>query len=210
MDNFTGTEWEGMTEEDIFLSNRKLVKTTISRKFPSNQAFCKAHMLDLDDLIQLGNIGLLNAIRTFDKSKSSFRSHAINRIVWSISTSSKVDSLRSKNTQTTEIANVVSVEDKVSEDLNITFLDTLESKESTSEDAEDKLLQQSVIAFLKADKEVDDELLYILIAKTNGMSTKEIAQHFGTHPNTIGQRLRTQRTMRVKNRLMKFLKNGEQ
>ena len=41
MDNFTGTEWEGMTEEDIFLSNRKLVKTTISRKFPSNQAFCK-------------------------------------------------------------------------------------------------------------------------------------------------------------------------
>ena len=70
MQNFIGTEWEGMTEEEIFLINRKLVKSTILRKFPNHKTFLKTHGLDIEDLIQIGEMGLLNAIRSYNKDEN--------------------------------------------------------------------------------------------------------------------------------------------
>lgn len=214
MQNFSNTEWEGLTEEEVFLLNRRLVITTVRRKFPNNQYFCKAHMLDLDDLVQLGNIGLLNAIRTFEPiRKSSFRTYAINCISWSISTNAKKESLRTVNTQSYDLAKVVSVDTPLNmngnEEEAVIFLNTIEANENTSETAEGNLLQQQVIEFLKADKDIDDELLYILIARTKEKTMREIAKHFGKHPNAISQRLKTQKAIRVKNRLRKFLKNRD-
>lgn len=210
MQNFKDTEWEGLTENEMFLSHRKLVKTTISRKFPNNQAFCKAHMIELDDLVQLGNMGLLNAIRTFDKDgKSTFISYAINCISWSISTNSKVISLRNSNTQTVELVDIVSVEMNVSEDEETIILDTIEAKENTSDVAEDNVLIQKVNEFLKADVDCNEELRYIIISRMEGKTMTEIAKTFGKHRNIIGQRLTTQKAMRVKSRLLKFLENGE-
>ena len=54
MQNFTGTEYENMTEDEIFLLNEKLVKATIRKKFPNYKAYCQVHMIELDDLIQQG------------------------------------------------------------------------------------------------------------------------------------------------------------
>lgn len=210
MQNFNNTEWEGLTEDEMFLSHRKLVKTTISRRFPNNQTFCKVHMLELDDLVQLGNLGLLNAIRTFDpKGKSTFRSYAINCISWSISTNAKIISLRTVNTQTFELVDITSVEMSISEDEETTILDTIEARENTSELAEDNLFKQKVIDFLKADSDCSEELLYIIVARLEGKTMTEIAEAFGKHRNIIGQRLATQKAIRVKKRLMKFLKNGD-
>jgi RNA polymerase sigma factor (sigma-70 family) len=214
MNKFTNTEWEGLTEEEIFLSNRRLVKATIKRKFSNHLAFCKTHMIEPDDLIQLGDMGLLNAIRTFNPNeKSSFRTHAINCISWNISAYARKYSLRTINTQSYELANVVSVETPIgggAEGLEESIiLDILESTDSTSDVAEDNVLGHSIIEFLKADKDVDEDLLYILIARTNGETMKSIAEHFGIHPNTLGERLTTQKATRVKKRLLKFLKNGD-
>ena len=95
MQNFINTEFENMTEEEIYMSNEKLVKATIRRKFPNYRAYCQVHMIELDDLVQQGSLGLLNAIRTYDsKSDSSFRTYAINRICWSISDNTRKESLR--------------------------------------------------------------------------------------------------------------------
>lgn len=210
MENFKGTEWENMTEEEVFLSNQKYVKATIARKFPNHRSFCGTHMIEIDDLIQLGNLGLLSAIRTFDpKGKSSFRSYAINCISWSITTNSKKESLRSVNTQTFELANIVSVESNTNDEEETTILDTIEAQENTSEIAEDNVLGQSIIEFLKADEEVDEEFLYIIVAKANGKSVQSIADHLGTHRNTIGRKLSTKKAMRIKERLAEFLKNGD-
>ena len=210
MQNFKDTEWEGLTEDEMFLSHRKLVKTTISRRFPNNQSFCKAHMIELDDLVQLGNMGLLNAIRTFDKNgKSTFISYAINCISWSISTNSKVISLRTVNTQTIELVDIVSVEMNVNEEEETIILDTIEASDNTSDVAEDNVLIQKVTEFLKEDVDCNDELLYIIVSRMEGKTMTEIAKTFGKHRNIIGQRLTTQKAMRVKSRLLKFLENGE-
>lgn len=210
MQNFKGTEWEGLTEEEIFLLHQKLVKATIRRRFPNNQSFCKTHMIEIDDLIQLGNLGLLNAIRTFEQEEaSSFRSYAINSIAWNISAYARKESLRTVNTQTYKLVNVVSVEDKISENEEIAILDIIEGKENTREVAEENVFLQSAIEFLKADKDIDEELLYIIVARVNGETMQNIANHFGTHRNAIIQRLKTQKAMRVKNRLMSYLKNGD-
>lgn len=211
MQNFIGTEWEGKTEEEIFLSHQKLVLTTIIRRFPSNHAFCKAHMLEEDDLIQLGSIGLLNAIRTFDPNgKSLFRSYAINCIAWNISAYARKESLRTATTQSYALTDIISVETKLKVgDEEIPVLDTIYSDSNTSEDAEDNVLKQSVINFLKADKEIDEDLLYILVARINGETMQSIAEHFGTHRNTITNRLKRKKSMRIKNRLESFLKKGD-
>lgn len=211
MQNFLGTEWESMTEEEIFLSNRKLVQNTIRNRFSNHPTFCKTHMIEKDDLIQMANIGLFNAIRTYNPNGATqFRSHAINCIVWSIKTLAKKESLRNLNSQTFEIANITSVEKKVDfDDEEITLLDTLEANENTVETAEDNLLIESVTKFLKADSEVDEELLYILIQKAKGATLQQISEGIGVHPNSIGVRIKTKKAIRVKNRLMDFLRNGE-
>lgn len=211
MNNFIGTEFENMSEEEIFLCNEKLVKATLRKKFPNHRAFCQAHMLELEDLVQMGSIGLVNAIRTYDSNLgTSFRSHAINRIAWAMQVDSRKDSLRKVNTRTSELADIVSVEIQVEgQDENISLLDTLQSNNNTSLEAESNLLIEKIVEILLKDKEVDEDMLYIIIARAKGDSMQSIANHLGCHRNSIVQRLKTKKAERIKMRLKSYLENGE-
>lgn len=211
MQNFKNTEYENMTEEEIYLSNEKLVRATIRRKYPNYKAYCQVHMIELEDLVQQGSLGLLNAIRTFDSSKdSSFRSYAINRIAWSISDNTRKESLRTFNTRSSETVNIVSVDTQLQgQDEEVTILDTIESNSNTSDEAEDNLLIKKVIELLENDNEVDSDMLYILVARMKGDSMQSIANHFGCHRNSIIQKLKTNKAMRIKARIKAHLENGD-
>ncbi|MFJ7982372.1 sigma-70 family RNA polymerase sigma factor [Lysinibacillus xylanilyticus] len=211
MQNFNGTEWEGLTEEEIFLSNQKLVRSTIKKQFPNSRAFCDAHCIEFDDLIQMGNIGLLYAIRDYkNNGKSSFRTFAINNISWAITTQSKSESLRNINTQTFELANVVSADMKVEngEGEEVSIVDTISSSDNTSEQGDSSVLTQQVTEFLKNDPDVDDKLLFILTQRMSGESLDSIGKQLGVHRNSIAERLQTKRALRIKRRLKHFLENG--
>lgn len=212
MQNFKGTEWEGMSEEEIFLKNRKLVKATILRKFPNHMTFLKTHGLDIEDLMQIGEIGLLNAIRSFNKDeKTQFRSYAINHIVWNITTQTKKESLRNKNTQSFELANIVSADSSAdgTEGETIAIIDTIASNDDVEADCEDKVLKEQVINFLKNDEEINERLLYTFISLMNGKSIETIANELGIHRVTLSEQLKTKKAQRIKERLKNFLKNGE-
>ena len=211
MQNFIGTEFENMTEEEIFMSNETLVKATICKKFPNYKAYCRVHMMELGDLIQQGSIGLLNAIRTYDSSNgSSFRSYAINNIAWYIQVNTRKESLRTANTRTSSTVNILSVEDKLNgQDDEVAIIDTLESDSDTYKESEEKILLEKVIKLLEEDEEVDSDMLYILIARAKGQSMQSIADHFGLHRNSISQKLKTSKAKRIKERIRAYLKNGE-
>lgn len=215
MQNFLNTKWENMSEDEVFMDNQKLVLSTIKRQFPNRASFCGTHMIGFDDLIQMGNIGLLNAIRTYKSdSKVQFRTHAINHIVWEITTQAKSESLRNINTQTFEVANIVSASKLLvtpdgSEEINILSTLAIPKEKETSEIGDSNILESQVIAFLKKDEEVDEELLYIFVARINGDSMETIAKRLGIHRNSISGRLRTVRAKRIKGRLQNFLQNGE-
>lgn len=211
MQNFIGTEYENMTEEEIFLLNEKLIKATIRRKFPNYPAYCKVHMIELDDLVQQGSIGLLNAIRTYESSNgSSFRSYAISNIAWHIQVSTRKESLRTINTRTSEVVGMYSVEDKIGkQEGDMCILDMLDSSSNTSEEAEENILLEKIIKLLEQDEEVDSNMLYILVARAKGQSMQSIADHFGLHRNSISEKLRTKKAERIKERIRTYLQNGE-
>ena len=211
MQNFINTEFENMTEEEIFMSNEKLIKATILKKFPNYRSYCRLHMIEIDDLIQYGSVGLLYAIRTYDSgNNSSFRSYAINNIAWHIQVNIRKESLRNTNTRSSELVSIVSVEDKVNtQEDDVCIMDMLESNNNTSEEAEENILLEKVIKLLEQDKEVDSDMLYILVARAKGQSMQSIADHFGFHRNSVSQRLRTSKAERIKERIKNYLKNGD-
>ena len=212
MQNFIGTEWEGMTEEEIFLINRKLVKSTILRKFPNHKTFRKTHGLDIEDLIQIGEMGLLNAIRSYNKDeKTQFRSFAINHIIWNITTQTKKESLRNKNTQSFELANIVSADSSVdgTEGETIAIIDTIASNDDVEAECKDKVLIEQVISFLEKDEEINERLLHIFISLMNGKSIETIANELGIHRVTLSEQLKTKKAQRIKQRLKNFLENGD-
>ncbi len=212
MQNFIGTEYENMTEEEIFLLNEKLVKATIRKKFPNYQAYCQVHMIELDDLIQQGSIGLLNAIRTYENnSGSSFRSYAINNIAWYIQVNTRKESLRTINTRSSEVANIVSENTRIAGDEGeeITILDTLQAKNDTSVEAESEVMIERLEKLISQDESVNEELRYILIARLRGQTMQSIAEQLNIHRNAVQQRLSSKKAQRIKNRIASYLKNGE-
>lgn len=215
MQNFINTEWEQLTEEEIFNENQKLVFTTIQRQFPNQKQFCKVHMIDLDDLKQMGNMGLLNAIRNFNNDeKVKFQTHAINNIIWEINTQARLQSLRNENTRTFDLVDCVSTEEKLhngSDSESLTVMDTifLPKEEETEYVAEESILEKEVIEFLRQDKDIDKLTFFILVSRIKGVPMDEIADQLGIHRNSAYERLWTQRVKRVKARLEKYLRDGE-
>lgn len=212
MQNLIGTEYENMTEEEIFLLNEKLIKATIFKKFPSYRTYCKTHMIEFDDLVQQGSIGLLNAIRTYESGKkSSFRSYAIDNIAWYIQAITRKESLRTINTRSSETIGIMSVENKIGgqDEDGISILDTLQSNNDTSEEAEENILLEKIIKLLEQDEDIDSDMLYILVARAKGQSMQSIADHFGFHRNSISQKLKTKKAERIKERIKAYLQNGE-
>lgn len=213
MENFVGTEWENHSEEEIFLLHQNLVDLTIKKQLPNRYEFCKLHMIDMDDLMQLGNIGLLIAIRTFDVEKnSSFRTFAINNITWNILKCTKKDSLRTTSTTSYKMASITSLDapvDCADEENETTLLDTLISNDNDLSNSEDNLLEEQVFKFLDSfSNQEDAEIVNIIKAKLKGETKRKIGRDFGISDTAVRQRLKTKKAQEIQKKLKEFIKNG--
>jgi RNA polymerase sigma factor (sigma-70 family) len=75
-------------EEKLFEEYEYLVSVTLHKMFANPSSYAKSKGLELDDLIQYGRYGLLDACRSWEqKQLGSFRNFAIRNIRWSISKS---------------------------------------------------------------------------------------------------------------------------
>lgn len=213
MENFVGTEWENHSEEEMFLLHQNLVNITIKKQFPNRYEFCKLHMIELDDLEQLGNIGLLNAIRTFDVEKnSSFRTFAISSIFWNIIKYAKRESLRTIGVVNYKMANVTSLDapvDYADDENETTLLDTLISNDNDFDNSEDNLLEKQVFEFLESfNNEKDAEIVNIIKAKLKGETKRKIGRDYGITDSAIRHRLKSKKAQEIQKQLKEFIKNG--
>lgn len=216
MENFKGTKWEGLTEEEIFQDTQHLVASTIYKQFSNYKKFCQQHLLEFDDILQIGNMGLLHAIRTYHQDKNtSFLTYAINHIRWSILVQSKRASLRTINKQTFDIKNMLSMETATVSggdtggsndgEKELTIKDTIPSNEDVSFIAEERVFESQVIDFLHKDPKVSDELAHLIIKRMEGVPVSELAEDLGITASAIYIRLKSKRAMQLKERLLDFL-----
>lgn len=71
--------------EQLFAKYQKYVPATINRMFSDPRYVCKRYSIEMDDLIQMGNMGLWRAIQNYDPSRNAkFLTTAINYIRWTI------------------------------------------------------------------------------------------------------------------------------
>lgn len=172
-------------QQRLFDEHEVLVYATIQQRF-SNYRFRSSHGLEQDELEQFGLIGLVKACKTYDESKNTaFRSHAINHIIWSITTMGRQNSLNSANTETYDLL------DKTSFDMEIEGADgevnTLYDVYEVVEDGYNQV-------------EYDDALNYILeklppaVAeavemRAQGYTLQEIAKIKGITHQAVRQRI---------------------
>lgn len=197
------------TEEDLFMEYAHYVPVTIKKKFKNAKEFCAVHMIEPDDLTQLGNIGLLKGIRTFDaNSKKSFTSHLIDNIIWSIKTNGKKESLRNINSQTFEVADIVSASTPVGgEDDDTTVIDTLESNDDTS-DIQDSSLEAIVLDEYNKAEGYAKEIIYIVMKRLEEKTFAEIGAELGVSAVSIHKKIGTRKAKVVIDELM-FKVKGE-
>lgn len=172
--------------EELYQENEKLVFATVQRRF-GNPAYRIQHGLDEDDITQFGRMGLLKACQTYDSTKgTSFQSHAINNIVWSITAEAKRYSLGNINSRTNELA------DRVSMDIS------MESESGEPQTLHDLLADEDdsfnvaeVNYFIDTVKsEISEDVGNLIKMRVDGMSFDEIAQELGVSKQAVQQRLR--------------------
>jgi len=214
MENFKGTKWEGLTEEEIFQDTQHLVKSTIYKKFSNYKKFCKQHLLEFDDIVQIGNIGLLYAIRTFKPENGAFTTYAINNIGWAILSQSKYCSLRTINKKSFDLRKMISMETTVSGgdsggskdgEQELTIEDTIASNEDVAFLVEEKVFEDQVIDFIHKDPRVNNELANIIIERIKGVPISTLAEKLGITPSAVYIRLKSKRAKQLKQRLLEFL-----
>lgn len=74
-----------MNFEEIYEEYKHLVPITIERTYGDINYLADKYKIEPQDIIQMGNIGLWNAYKNYNKNKSKFQSYAINQIKWTIS-----------------------------------------------------------------------------------------------------------------------------
>lgn len=97
--------------EQLYLQHEHLVPATLNKQFTNHHSFAKTHGLDVDDLLQMGRMGLFKAAEDYDASKgAAFKTHAINMIRFTIMEKAKECSLRNQNRQNFKLVQSVSIE----------------------------------------------------------------------------------------------------
>ena len=118
----------------------------IANKYKNNK-----YNISLDDLVQIGSIGLVIAFNTYDDSKgTNFNTHAFNNIKWAIM-KELYKHIRKDNNYI-----ILSLDTPISDDDNITLSDTLEDDIDVFRDVEDALFIDFATEQFK--KSLKDEL----------------------------------------------------
>jgi len=156
----------------LYNQHEHLISTTIYRKF-GNKSYRILHGLDKDDLMQYGRIGLYNACKSFDESKTpSFRNHAIRNIEWSIMNESKRDSLTSITQKTNDIADRISFDAEYAtlDGEACTLYDIVESSENGFNEVEWELSMEAL------EETLSERVRDIVDMRMKGYNNVEIAE----------------------------------
>ncbi len=184
-EKFNNTEYEGMTENEIVKASEKYVLATIAKRFPDNSKFLSQHGLDRSDIVQFGLIGLMEAVRTYDPEKSNFETHAINHIQWSITVNSAKYSLYNVSKRTFELADIDSLNQKMSDsDEDLELINFIPAK--TTE--EDEMKYKHIIGELE--EKLPERAYKIIQYRIQGYTLEEIGELLGSSKQAIGQSLR--------------------
>lgn len=204
--NFVGTQWENKTGEEIFLEFQKYVPATIQKQFPNRKRFLQAHMLDEDDIEQLGNMGLWQAIQTYDPSSNAkFESFVISSISWKIRRMIRKYSLRNVRKNGLDLVDMISTQNSVSnEEENITIEDSLIDENADIEnEAVSNVLIEKAKEILREEKNQSfaKKMEFIILARLGGKSEQQIADQLGVSRQALHVFMNTQRANRFREKL---------
>lgn len=178
---------------ELYDKHEKLVHATVHKRF-GDPSYMKAHGLSRDDLIQYGRIGLFNACKTYDKTKrTSFRSHAINNIVWFIQDEAKRDSLNNINNSSNELLEKTSMDVPISDDLGeVNLHDIIEYTEVGFNEFD-------VENFLKnIGESISQDLEVVVRLRMSDFSFSDIGAEMGISKQAASQLLKRNREKLVK------------
>lgn len=175
------------SQEKIFKENMQYVQKIVNSEF--GKSFQQTHMVDKDDLEQLGYIGLIKGVKTYDDSEETkLSTHLYNHIKWSIQKGMREHSLRrvnrsDKSVDDRQAVNLTSLDQplELDESNNISLIDTLESEE-----------EQAIIHFEKL-AEIHKHLPKIVKGLISGLSHKDIATELDIHPVTVSRLVKQSR-----------------
>lgn len=124
--------------EELYLQYEHLVNATLIKQFPNRYDFAKLHGLEIDDLLQIGKMGLYKAAEEYSPSKGmAFQSYAISMIKFTITSKAKLYSLRNQNKSSYTLLDSISLETPVKngeEELHLS--DVIEGDKSSFEEAD--------------------------------------------------------------------------
>ena len=175
------------SQEKIFEENMQYVQKIVSSEF--GVGFQQTHMIDKDDLEQLGYIGLIKGIKSYDATKNTkLSTHLYNHIKWSIQKGVRKHSLRRANrsdnsTVDRQAVSLTSLDQplETSESESISLLDTLESEE------------EKVIIHFEKLAEIHKHLPQIVKGLISGLTHKDIADKLDIHPITVSRLIKQSR-----------------
>lgn len=176
--------------EKLYYKHEHYVSLTLERKFPNHRAFAKVHGLDVDDLFQLGKIGLFKAAQDYNPNKkASFRTYAIKKIRYTIMTEAKKYSINNKDNRTFELLNKTSMEYPLaSTDGEVVDLhDVVESKNDAFDEIELDMM------LLKVSDVVSENVAKAFRMRYWGYTFQEIGDSLGLSPQRVQRLLKDNR-----------------
>lgn len=173
--------------EELYRQNEHLVHATLKRQYPNYHDFAKSHGLDVDDLLQLGKIGLHKATLDYNPSMgTSFRTYAVNKISYALMTEPKLYSTRNENNRTYKLSGESSIDALISIDCGdpISLSDMLEEKVDFIQDAEFNVILDNIA------NKISPNLATAVKMKYENYTLKQIGEKLNMSSQAVNQMLK--------------------
>lgn len=174
----------------LYNKYQHLVKNTLYRLLGQPHQVALSNRLEIQDLIQYGNMGLWRACTTYDKKQSSFESHAINHIRWSIMNGLNrsglikydVNNMPSDDNKFDLISFDSPITNNSDDDLN--YYDITPDSYDINKDTYNRLLLNEILPKLS------ERERKIVVLKSQDKTDREIAEQFGVTPQAINKTIK--------------------
>lgn len=173
--------------EELYEQNKHLIITTLKRQYPNYHDFAKSHGLDIDDLLQVGGIGLFKAIKDYNSALgTSFQTYAINKISYALMTEPKLYSLRNENNRTFKLNGESSIDKLIVDQAGdtSTLHDVLEEKVDFIQDAELNAIIDNIA------KKISPKLALAVKMKYENFTYKQIGEKLNMSSQGVNQMLK--------------------
>lgn len=191
---------------EIILKYQNMIHKVIKRKFPS-ESFLVSHGLEYDDLVQFGNLGILQAVEKFDSSiECSLDTYIYRNIYWKIYEEQARNSKIAVNKNINNTIDVVSADVPIDDNGNT--LVSLITDDSVEE--QEAALINQIELFLKQNG-AEEKYCKIIRMRIKGYSYKEIAEVLKVSPQAAQKYFTSNKKNILLNRkLQKFLRKEGQ